>query len=72
MLKAKVDLKAAQKIVNYMPKIVKTTLQTEHFPKALEIGTKNKLTIHKALFKTLTMNTNSPPANVRQGASKSN
>jgi len=60
MLKDEVDLETAQKIINHMPKIVKTTSQMEHLPKALEIAFKNKLTIYDALFIALALNTNTP------------
>ncbi len=60
MLREEVDLNTAKEIMLHMPKIVKITPQTEHFPKALETAIKHKLTIYDALFIALAMSINAP------------
>ncbi|MEM2631225.1 MAG: type II toxin-antitoxin system VapC family toxin [Candidatus Bathyarchaeia archaeon] len=60
ILRNEVDIETARKILGQMPRIVKVTSQAEHFPKALEIAAKNKLTIYDALFIALASNTNAP------------
>lgn len=57
MLKGEVDIETAQEIINHIPKIVKITSQVEHFPKALEIAVKHKITIYDALYIALAVNT---------------
>lgn len=60
MLKGEVELETTQKIINHMPKIVKIASQEEHFPKALEIAAKYKMTIYDALFIAVAINTATP------------
>ncbi|MEM3055321.1 MAG: type II toxin-antitoxin system VapC family toxin [Candidatus Bathyarchaeia archaeon] len=60
MLKGEVDIETAKEIINHIPKIVKMTSQVEHFPKALEIAIKHKITVYDALFIALAIDTNAP------------
>ncbi|MCS7114513.1 MAG: type II toxin-antitoxin system VapC family toxin [Nitrososphaerota archaeon] len=60
ILRGEVDLETAKKIIEHIPKVVKIVSQSDHFPKALEIATKNKITIYDALFIALAANTNAP------------
>ncbi|MEM3078658.1 MAG: type II toxin-antitoxin system VapC family toxin [Nitrososphaerales archaeon] len=60
MLKGEVELETAQKIINHMQKIVKIASQEEHFPKALEIAAKCKMTIYDALFIAVAINIATP------------
>lgn len=52
-LRKEVSIETAKAVINQLPRIVKITPQKEHFPKALEIAVKHKLTIYDALFITL-------------------
>lgn len=60
VFKGQVDLETTEKILNYIPKIVKVTSQKEHFPKALEIAVKRKLPIYDALFIVLSVKASNP------------
>jgi predicted nucleic acid-binding protein len=60
VLKKEASIETAKAIIDQLPRILKIMPQKEHFPKALEIAVKHKLTIYDALFIALSASADTP------------